>query len=254
MSEERSDPLYVQSVEKAFKVLEIFNAEHRALSLREVAALTGYNKSAAQRFCHTLVKLGYLRRSANNSDFELSVRTTEIGARFVQSNSLLRRARPYLQNLSNQTQGTITLSILDGAEVVFAARFLGADVLETSVTVGSRLPVYCTASGRAAASLLDELQLDQLLAQQSWEARTAQTLIEPARVRAEIERARSLGYALVSDQYTLTDLSLAVPLYDQETALYAAITLALTTASHREEDVAGKYLALMQSTARAIAH
>ncbi|MGB1239787.1 MAG: IclR family transcriptional regulator domain-containing protein, partial [Pseudomonadales bacterium] len=228
--------------------------EHRALSLREVAQLTGYNKSAAQRFCHTLVKLGYLRRHPNNSDFELSVRTTEIGARFVQSNSLLRRAQPYLHQLCNKTCGAVTLSILEGAEVVFAARYLGADVLETNVTVGSRLPIYCTASGRAAASLLDDAALGRVLDAQDFAPRTAKTVVDRADIEALIHKCRTLGFALVSDQFAMTDLSLAVPLYDRETQTYAAITLALTTASHSEGEVVERFAALMQSTARAIAN
>ena len=83
MSQEKKDSLYVQSVEKAFKVLAIFNAQQRALSLTDVTKLTGFNKSGAQRFCYTLEKLGFLRRCHNSSDFELTAKTTEIGARFI---------------------------------------------------------------------------------------------------------------------------------------------------------------------------
>lgn len=252
MTTPRNDPLYVQSVEKAFRVLEIFNAEHRALSLREVTQLTGFNKSAAQRFCHTLLKLGYLRRSLNNNDFELSARTTEIGARFIESNPLLRRARPYLHTLSIKTEGATTLSILDGAEVVFVSRFLGKDVLDTTVTVGSRLPIYCTASGRAAASQLNEAELDAVLAEQSWQPRTVHTDTDMASVKEAILRCKEMGYAIVSNQYVLTDLSLAVPIYDHQSGLVGAINLALTTAKYNEKQLLEQYVTLVQNTARAI--
>ncbi len=246
------DALYVQSVEKAFKVLAIFNAQHRALSLTEVTKLTGFSKSSAQRFCYTLEKLGYLRRSFNSSNFELSAKTTEIGARFIQSNHLVRRASPYLHNLSIKTQGSTTLSILDGNQVVFVSRFLGADVLDTAVTVGSRLPIYCTASGRAAASLLDESQLDAVLAAQSWQQRTIHTNIDPQQVKRCILECKEQGYALVKDQYVMSDLSLAVPIYDSHSHLYAAINLAVTSAAFNEKQLLEEHLALLQSTARAI--
>lgn len=252
MTTAKKEPLFVQSVEKAFKVLAIFNAEHRALSLTDVTRLTGYSKSSAQRFCYTLEKLGYLRRSFNSSDFELSAKTTEIGARFIESNHLVRRARPYLHNLSIKTQGSTTLSILDGHQVVFVSRFLGRDVLDTAVTVGSRLPIYCTASGRAAASLLDEQQLDEILAAQDWTQRTAHTNIDPQQVKGRILECKAQGYALVKDQYVMSDLSLAVPIYDSHSNLYAAINLAVTSATFDEQQLLEEHLALLQSTARAI--
>ena len=56
------DPLFNQSVEKAFAILEAFGGERRALNLSEVAAAAGMTKSSAQRCTHTLEQLGYLRR------------------------------------------------------------------------------------------------------------------------------------------------------------------------------------------------
>jgi len=252
MSTIKKDALYVQSVEKAFTVLAIFNAQHRALSLSDVTKLTGYSKSSAQRFCYTLEKLGFLRRSFNSSDYELSAKTTEIGARFIESNHLVRRARPYLHNLSLKTQGSTTLSILDKNEVVFVSRFLGKDVLDTTVTVGSRLPIYCTASGRAAVSQLEAEQLDNILEAQSWQQRTAHTEVNLSKVKDAILAAKEQGYALVKDQYVMSDLSIAVPIFDSQSQIFAAINLAVSSANFSSEQLVDEYLALLQSTARAI--
>jgi len=55
-----TSPLFVQSVEKAMKVLTAFDGSKRQLSLSEIAALTDLDNSAAQRFTYTLAMLGYL--------------------------------------------------------------------------------------------------------------------------------------------------------------------------------------------------
>jgi len=252
MSLPKKDALYVQSVEKAFKVLSVFNAKQSALSLVQVSQLTGHSKSSAQRFCYTLEKLGYLTRVKHNSAYELTAKTTEIGACFIESNNLVRRARPYLHTLSIKTDGATTLSILDDNEIIFVSRFLGKEVLETTVTVGSRLPIYCTASGRAAASLLTEPELDEVLAAQSWQQRTAKTQVDRAQVKALIMQTKESGYALVEDQYVLADLSLAVPIYDSASNIKGAINLALTNTKHTKEQLLSNYLGLMQNTARMI--
>ncbi len=252
MSPERNDPLFIRSVEKAFRVLAVFNKHPEDLSLRDVSNLTGFNKSTAQRFCHTLNRLGYLRRVPGSSAYELAVKTTEIGAGFISSNKLVRLARPYLHTLSIETEGTASLALLDGNEVVFVSRFPGKYVLDTTVTVGSRLPIYCTASGRAAASMLDDKNLQQVLKAQSWRSRTIKTDTNPASVKRSILLCRKQGYVLTCDQYVLSDLSLAVPFLDQQAELIGTVTLSLSTARFQIDEVEEQFVKLVQTAARAI--
>lgn len=247
------DPLYVRSVEKAFSVLEVFLQEPKALSLRDVSRLTGYDKSTAQRFCHTLHRLGYLQRVQGSSAFVLAPKVTELNAGFANSNPLVRRARPYLRTLNAETQSTVSLSVLDGHEVLFIARFLGGNVLDTTVTVGSRLPIYCTASGRALASLLDDEQLEAVLQHQSWEACTSKTELDYVAVKTAILEGKQQGYVVTSDQFVMSDLSLAVPFYDQESDLFASVNLSVSTARYQPEEVVEQYAKLLQTTVRSIA-
>lgn len=252
MSEKKKDPLFVRSVEKAFKVLAVINQHMGPVSLKDVTLLTGYDKSAAQRFCHTLCELGYLNRVPGDRRYELAVRTTELGAGFVRSNEYIRHARPYLHALSIETEGSVTLSILDGCEVVFVSRFPGLHLLDTAVTVGSRLPIYCTATGRAAASQLADEELDWVLDQQKMMPRTVRTDIDRSTVRESILSCRSEGFVITADQYVMSDLSLAVPLADENRGMLGAITLSLSTAHFSENQVRKRFVKLVQTTARAI--
>lgn len=252
MSENKKDQLFVRSVEKAFRVLAAINQHMGPVSLKDVSLLTGYDKSAAQRFCHTLEELGYLNRVPGDRRYELAVKTTELGAGFVRSNEYVRHARPYLHALSIETEGSVTLSILDVNEVVFVSRFPGIHLLDTAVTVGSRLPIYCTATGRAAASQLDDKQLDELLELQKIRRRTVRTETDPKVIRESIIRCRSEGFVITADQYVMSDLSLAVPLCDESRGMLGAITLSLSTAHFNEVEVRDRFVKLVQTTARAI--
>src|SRR3954470_8209118 len=69
-----ASPLFVQSVEKAMKVLTAFDGSKRQLSLSEIAVLAELDNSAAQRFTYTLSMLGYLVKDATTRKYELSVR------------------------------------------------------------------------------------------------------------------------------------------------------------------------------------
>ena len=75
----KDDALMVNSVEKAFRVLSAFGRQHQTLNLSQVASETGMDVSAAQRFTHTLTRLGYLRKDAQTKRFELTAKTLDLG-------------------------------------------------------------------------------------------------------------------------------------------------------------------------------
>ena len=107
-----ADPLMVASVEKAFRVLAVFGKGQPTLSLSQVALACGFDLSAAQRFTHTLVKLGYLRKDPETRRFELTVRTLDLGYNFLSGQRLVNVAMPYLMHLSKETEETVNLTQL----------------------------------------------------------------------------------------------------------------------------------------------
>ena len=98
-----SDPdlLMVQSVEKAFRVLNAIGNSGTPCTLAEVTAKTQIGKSAAQRFMHTLAKLGYIERFQNTNSWVLSVKVLQLTNFYLNSNEFIRRTQPYLIHLSN---------------------------------------------------------------------------------------------------------------------------------------------------------
>ena len=74
------DPLFNQSVEKAFAILEAFGGDRRALNLSEVSAAVGMTKSSAQRCTHTLERLGYLQRDRAGTALGVDATCVEYGA------------------------------------------------------------------------------------------------------------------------------------------------------------------------------
>src|SRR5688572_6654577 len=91
-----ADPLMVMSVEKAFRVLAVFGQGHRTLSLSQVAIAAKMDVSSAQRFTHTLVKLGFLRKDSETKRFELTSKTLDPGYHFLSGLRIVNVATPYL--------------------------------------------------------------------------------------------------------------------------------------------------------------
>src|SRR3954468_19194819 len=144
--------LFVQSVDKAMKVLMAFDGTKRHLSLTEIAALTDLDNSAAQRFTHTLTTLGYLVKDASTRKYALSVRLLDFTYHYLASSELVQRATPVLQALARETEEVCNLTVADGADIVFVVRIISRNALNPNVIVGTRLPAYCTAPGLAILS------------------------------------------------------------------------------------------------------
>jgi IclR family transcriptional regulator, pca regulon regulatory protein len=220
------DPLMVLSVDKAFRILLAFDANMPTAGLTQLSQRTGLDRSAVQRFVHTLQALGYLRRDRRTRQFALGVRTLDIAHRYTTTDPLITLARPYLQHLQKVTGETVNLSILDGNEVVYVARFEGQHVLNIEVGIGSRRPVYCSAPGIAMLSALPAAEAAALLGRCDLRPITAATVWRTDELTAKIATAARRGYATAFEEIHLGDLSIAAPIVDSAGRPLGAINVA----------------------------
>lgn len=112
---------FVQSLERGLAVIRAFDADHSQLTLSEVARATGLTRAAARRFLLTLVELGYMRTDGRL--FSLRARILELGYAYLSSLSLPEVAQPHMESLVAQVHESCSLSVLDGDEVVYVARY-----------------------------------------------------------------------------------------------------------------------------------
>lgn len=248
-----TDGLTVLSVEKAFRVLECFKADSQSLSLTQIANLTDLDKSAAQRFTHTLTNLGYLRKDPDTKRFELTPRTLNIGYVYTRTNTLVKRAMPYLLHLSKETGETVNLTFLDDTDIVFVARFLSRHVLNTDVTIGSRMPAYCTAPGRAILAFLPDQERNAILDRSHLSAITPHTIWKREEIVTALEKCRKDGYATAFEEVFAGDASVAAPVRNMEGRVLAAVNIATSTTRFTPAEVVKKFAPLAVAAARAIA-
>lgn len=251
-SADDSDPLMVRSVEKAFRVLEAFDGANRSLSLAQIGANIGLDKSAAQRFTHTLNKLGYLQKDPVTKRFELSLRSLEMARHFITANPLVTQAMPYLLHLSRETEEAVNLTLPDGAEIVFAARFMSRHMLNTDVVVGTRMPAFCTAPGRAILSRLPPVEALQLLQRSPLQAFTTQTVHTVDALVERLDAARTAGYATTWGEFFPGDLSVAAAVMDQSGRPVAAVNIGVSNARYTPEKAEEIFAPLVIAATRSI--
>ncbi|WP_199873409.1 IclR family transcriptional regulator [Ideonella sp. A 288] len=226
--QERSS-LFVGSTEKAFKVLEAFNGPHRHMTMAEIARAADLDRSATQRLVHTLEALGYLRRIPDSLLYGLTSKVLRLSYNYLRANELIDRASPYLLEISRTLGETTNLQELDGHEIVFLARFPGRHLVNVDFAVGSRLPAVHTASGTAILSRFALAQRIEVLDRTPMVAITPHTELDRQRLLDRIQLAAEQGYAMVTNETVLGDISVAAPITDHRGLAVAAINISVPT-------------------------
>lgn len=230
-------PLFVGSIAKCFEVLEALNAAARPVALTELAALAKLERSAVQRITHTLRALGYLRQHPQSRAFTIAGRMLDFGHTVLATDPVRAKAYPFLQRLNATTGETVNLMELEGHDIVYVARFPSTHAVSVDLHVGSRLPAFCTAAGRAILARMPEEQAMARLAAAPRKAMTAHTVTDLPGLRRTLATARRLGYALNDQEAFIGDVSVSAPLVDRGGNVVGAINIAVPSPRWSATDV-----------------
>jgi len=245
-----ADGDFVQSLERGLAVIRAFDAEHRMLSLSEVAAATGLSRAAARRFLHTLVHLGYMHNSGGR--FALRPKILELGYAYLSSLTLPEVAMPHLEELAEQVRESSSVSELDGEDVVYIARVPTKRIMRVTINVGTRFPAYATSMGRVLLAAKPDDWLDKYLSSVKLRGLTDHTITSPAGLRQELHKIRGRGWALVDQELEEGLRSLAAPIRDAEGTVIAAVNVATHAGRRSLESVVQDMLRPLLTTAERI--
>jgi IclR family transcriptional regulator, KDG regulon repressor len=96
----------VKSVTKVLDILEHLGSAQRAVSVSELARMTGLNVSTAFRLLQTLMARGYVEQQRSNRGYLLGPRIFQMGSAYLQGSDLAAIARPHLEALRDEVGET----------------------------------------------------------------------------------------------------------------------------------------------------
>ncbi|ACC71545.1 IclR family transcriptional regulator [Paraburkholderia phymatum] len=247
-----SDLLFNQSLEKGLNVLRAFSAKRRTMTLAEVAEAASMSKSSAQRMVYTLEKLGYIRKHPLTRRYQLTPRVMQIGFNYLAADTLIDVANPFLSELTNNTGETTNLTEPDDDEMVYVSRFVSTKFVPIHMPIGSRIPMYCTGSGRAYLSALPVDEALTRLERMNRVAFTANTMTDLATLGERLAEARQQGYATNREELFIGDMSIAAPVIGSQGRPVAAVHVVAPTSRWTFEDARQKLAPAVIDCARGI--
>lgn len=228
---------------KGLAAIETFTADRPRQSIAEVAAGSGLDRATARRCLLTLAYLGYA--DYDGKYFTLTPRILRLGTACLATMPLPQVVQPLLDKLSDALGESSSVSILDGAEIVYVARAAHRKVMSISLMPGSRLPAFCTSMGRVMLAALPETEARQVLEKDLLVARTPNTKTEPGAILDELAEIRANGFALIDQEVELGLRSIAVPILNARSVTIAAINIGVAATQHQVGDLARLYLPAM---------
>jgi DNA-binding IclR family transcriptional regulator len=166
----------VRVVERALNILVCFTLERPTLSLTDIAEQVGMHKSTIHRLSATLENKHFISRNKTTGMYQLGFLFIELASIMLNDLGVLRWALPFLQQLSLQSGETVDLAILDNDHVGNLQVVESLQRVKIAAAVGERLPVFCTATGKAFLAYLPEEQARAILTQ-GLTKNTEQTLV-----------------------------------------------------------------------------
>lgn len=217
---------------KVVAILQSFTAEDHFVTLAELGRRTGLPKGTLHRVVNDLVGVRLLERAGPG--YRLSGTMFELGMRASVERRLLEVATPFMQDLYERTHETVHLGVLEGTEVVYVSKIGGHRRASSPSRIGGRMPLHCTAIGKAMLAHSTSELLDEVVGA-GLERRTPRTIIAPGILSRQLERARETGVAYEYEESAVGIVCVAAPVLDAMDSPVAAVSVTGPVTSFRPE-------------------
>jgi IclR family transcriptional regulator, KDG regulon repressor len=224
----RSSPAYtVKSLLKALAILDCLGeSEPEGYTLTQLSHKLHLHISTVHRLLVNLVRQGYVDQNPAKGTYKLGYRMMRMGLKVLDRMDFRRVAEPLLSELSQKTQETVHLAILEGDHAVSIEKFHGPHPVSLDAPLGAALPLHATGVGKALLAFQDEKRAAAIVRAASLPRLTAHTLTLLGELKRELARIREQGYAVDDEEAVIGLRCVAAPLFDHSGRAVAAFSVA----------------------------
>lgn len=192
----------VQSIERAFQILELLRSQERALGVTEIARLVDLSTTTTHRILKTLVACRAIRQDPEASLYDLNPYLLVFGKAVLSRFNFLTSVHPILGDLSKRVGETVFMGILDDQyDLVYIDQVDTLDhPLRMTPQIGLRQPAHCTSLGKILLAGLPDERLSAFLKGRSFVRKTEFTITTKKALTEELEKVRRAGYAVDQEE------------------------------------------------------
>jgi IclR family KDG regulon transcriptional repressor len=185
----------VQSISRAFALLEAIAGNPDGIGLTQLSRVTGLHSSTAFHLLKTMFGLGYIRQGEDNKRYFIGAGLFCLASAARNEVQLVGAADRILRELSEKTGIQTLFGMRVGNQMIVVAKADGKGAFQISDGVGGERPSHCTGMGKIMLASLPQRELDQYLASHDLKPFTENTITDKGRLLGELVQVRSSGLA-----------------------------------------------------------
>ena len=222
-----------KSVDRALRLLDLFNDSRVGLTANEIANLLGTTRVTIYPTLHTLHARGYLSRDEQGR-FILGMKIIERSGQKLAHLDIRRVAQQPLRDLARHLNANAHLATLHGHEVLYLEREEGHPSVTLREIIGHRVSPHCTALGKCLLAFLPLDDQKPIIQKLNYVKHTPSTISTPEALLLELENVQQQGYSVETEEYHLGSACVAGPIRNHDGRVVAAISVSMSVEKLRE--------------------
>ena len=232
---------------KGLAIIEAFSPRRARMTVSEAAQASATSRASARRCLLTLTELGYLE--FDGKFFLPQPRLLALSGAYSGTRSLPQIAQAFLTAARDRLHESISLAVLDRDAALFVARAEAERLVTTGISVGTRIDLYCSATGRVLLSGWDDKRLDAYLDRIRIDARTKYSMVKKSALRDAVRKAVAARYATTDQELEIGLRSIAVPVIDSRGSIVGAMSASASSARISMQMMIKTFLPVLRANA-----
>ncbi len=253
MKKSSSDKFYIQSLHRAFSIVDIVGKSDSGLTLTVISEKIDLPVSTVYRILQNLITWQYVKED-DNGVYTLGLQLITLGNIANRNIGVKDVAKKYMQELSDVTLETIYLSILDEkkGEIIYIEKKDSRRNIQLTAGIGSRNYIHTTANGRVLVSQFDEEKIIELLKIKGMTRLTENTITDMDKLLEAIKKVKLSGYSIDNLENEPEVRCIAAPIFDYRKKIVASLCISGISSHVTEAIIEDQYKDLVMEAARKI--
>jgi IclR family KDG regulon transcriptional repressor len=215
----------IQSVKRATEILSLFSIERPRLGITEISQLLSLNKATVQGLIRTLAQQGFLQQDKESRKYELGVKLYELGIAFSGGLEINQKAQEPAGRLAREVEQLVRVAIQNGDTAVVILDVLPRTEPLPFYSYGPRIPLFCTALGKALLAFSEEDEIVSYLDRVKFTRYTPRTITEKEQLLRDLQETRNRGYSINQGEHLLARASVGAPIFGRAGRVMASISI-----------------------------
>lgn len=215
----------VQTLSRSLDILETLALSSTGMGVTEIGQHLNLHKSTVHRLLNALVARGYVEKLDGRGSYRLGLKVVEISSLRLNHIELKTEAAPILRALASQSELSVHLGILSGTDVVYIDKVEPRASIRMYSQIGKRVPIYCTALGKALHFDKSRKELVEIASAFEFEPYTSRTVMSPEAFADEVLACAKRGWSADEEEHEIGIRCIGAPIRDYRSTVIAALSV-----------------------------